>query len=215
MYVLVYKNQVILGPLKWSRFRFENALMEELEVEKLISSFPDRAPDDIISYNDDARVYPVREGEHVPHNPRIETRNGPFWTFTDREAVFQYRPIRLELEVAKSFLLQELAAERWKRETAGTTISIDGTDVRFNTDRETRNVIQNHIASGIASINWKVSNDNWVTLNQEQLSTVLSGIQSYVQTCFDWEKCTAETINNATTHEQLLDIVIQEPQQDQ
>lgn len=207
MFVLVHKGYVVLGPFKWARTKFETALEEDLEItHTLPSEMPEDQP---YTIDKNTKIYSVQPGTDIPHNPRIEVKNGPFWTFTDTHAVYHYEPIRLELQTVKSFLLQELAAERWKKENKGIEVTVNGTVYKFNTDVDTRNRLQ--VASNLTEVNWKVGQDNWVTFSQSDIQTVLTAILTHVQQCFDWEKQMTDTINACQTHEALLDIVIAEP----
>jgi hypothetical protein len=213
MYVLVFNNQIILGPVNWSRFRFENAIIDELDIESLETGLPNSAPSDVITNqvgSEVFKIYPVKEGEHLPHNERIEIRNGPFWEFTETEAVFHYEPQRLELSVAKQFLHEKLADVRWRKQNEGITVKINEVDVPFSTDKDTCSILQNYISTNAQTVKWKVGTNNWIDLDSTNLVTVLGEIQNHIHQCFEEENTITELINNAETHEELLEIDIGE-----
>lgn len=208
MYVLVHKGYVVLGPFKWSRKKFETALEEDYEI---ITTLPDRMSEGVpYTIDADTKIYSVVAGEDIPHNPRTEVRNGPFWDFTETHAIYHYEPIQLDLQVAKSFMFEELANERWIKENGGCTVILNGTEYSFGTDRETRNILQNALVSPQETMNWKVGNDNWITLSKADIQTVLDTILTHTQSCFDWEKQVTDEINSCVSHDDLLSVVIKE-----
>lgn len=210
MFVLVHQGYVILGPFIWSRKKFEEALEEDLEI---IHALPDKMELNVpYTIDENTKIYSVAPGTDVPHNPRIEARHGPFWTFTDTHAVYHFEPLLLELQAAKNLLMLEVAAERWRKENLGVKVTIQGTEYSFASDRDTRNILLNALNSSLNELNWKVNSTTWLTLTSSDIQTILQTILTYVQTCFDWEKTTIETIQSFTTHQQLVDIVIREPE---
>ena len=108
--------------------------------------------------------------------------------------------------------MREVAAERWRKETLGVKVTIQGTEYSFASDRDTRNILQNALNSGLNELNWKINSTTWLTLTTSDIQTILQTILTHVQSCFDWEKTTIETIQSFTTHQQLVDIVIREPE---
>lgn len=211
MFVLVHKGYVILGPFNWSRKKFEEAMREELEI---FSPLPDKMDLNIpYSVNDNTKIYSVSPGNDIPHNPRIEARHGPFWTFTETNAIYHYQPLLLDLEAAKNIVISEVTAERWRRENQGVKLTINGTEYTFASDRDTRNVLQNALNSNIQELNWKLNSSTWLTLSQSDIKIIYQTILSHVQQCFDWEKNTIESIQSFVNHQQLVDIVIHQPDQ--
>lgn len=214
MYILVFNNNVILGPVRWSRSRFETALMEELELDQLESSFPDKEPAGVVFYQSNVypgmiKIFPVLQGEDLNYNDRTEMLNGPFWTFTDTHAISHFRPVTLPLESAKQRLKDRIAAMRWSKQNAGVTVSIRGSNIKFPSDKEMCNVLQSYISSDINTVNWKLEKDNWITLDRSDLNNIHSSIVSHINRVFEEEKKIAEMIDGSATHRDLLRIVLE------
>lgn len=209
MFIVVNNGVVIAGPFKWARKRFEEILLDDLELEVTLPSvMPEGQP---YVVNENTKIYSVANGESEPIEPRIQFHNGPFWNFTETHAVKFYKAQNYELETAKGLLKSEVANERWVRENKGTEVTVNGSTLRVGTDKETRNVFQAALNSGLQEMNWKFGSDNWVTLTSSDIQTILAGISAHVQSCFDWEKTTCDQITACTELKQLRDIVVQEP----
>lgn len=211
MYVLVFNNSVILGPVRWNRSRFENALMEELDIDYMESSFPDAEPQGVIVYQSELhpgliKVCPVIQGESLPYNDRIEILNGPFWTFNENHAISSFRPAILPLDSAKQLLKDKVSSIRWNKQNAGVTLSIRGKNVTFPSNKETCTALQNYLSTSISSVEWKITKDNWVSLNRIDLGNVLNSILVHINNLFEQEKNIAIEIDKAATHQDLLKI---------
>lgn len=208
MFVIVYNNNVILGPMKWNRYRFENEIQDECEVP---ASLPDRNDNgDVITVADNIKIYPVQGTPDPEFNSTIETLAGPFWTYTDTAAISHYTVQPLPIEIAKGNLKTRAAAERYRREVAGTIVTVQGTEVSVATDRDGRSVInQAYLLAGDSdTVQWKF-NEAWLTLTKADLGTVTSAISAYVQEQFNWEVAKAAEIDACTTLEQLAAIEIE------
>ena len=209
MYIVVNNGYVIAGPFRWARKRFEEILLDDLEI---VAELPSVMPDDPYMVNENTTIYRVVNGNSEAIEPRIQFHEGPYWNFTDTHAEMYYKAQFHTLEFAKSKLKGELAAERWNKENKGTTIQLNGVDYYFRTDKETRNVFQSALNSGLETLNWKVDENTWLALTQADIQTIISGIATYVQSCFDWEKTISDQID-ACGFKELLDIVIVEPEE--
>jgi len=214
MYILVFNNNVILGPVRWSRARFETALMEELELDQLESSFPDKEPAGVILYESNSfpgmiKVFPVIQGENHPYNDRIEVLNGPFWTFTDTHAISHYRPSTLPLDSAKQLLKDKISSLRWSKQNQGVIVSIRGNQIKFSSDKEMCNVLQNYISSSVNVVNWKIEKDNWIELDRVDLNSIHNSIVSHINGCFEEEKKITEMIDQSVTLQELSKISLE------
>lgn len=211
-YVLVHNGNVVLGPFQWSYTRFQNVIFEDYGLEVQLPR--EMTPDTPYLVNQDKNlwIYTARPGENIPHNPRIEIHHGPFWNFNSRYAEYYYRPERMHLDAAKNLLLQELAAERYRREVAGTKVVVGAGEVNVDTSRDGRaTFIQRYTVMGAGEVvDWKFPT-GWIALTKEELGQIVAAAAAHVQACFDWERTTAEQINQCITHEQLLDITVVEP----
>lgn len=209
MFVIVHNNYVVLGPMRWNRFRFENCLEEELETKFTLETRNDAETPVIVS--DEIKILPVQGTQDPVYNPKIEMLHGPFWEFTDLVAISSYEVQPMPVEAVQSMLKEQAAAERYNREITTVDVTIAGTVYKFSTNRDTRNVIQNALTSSVSSFNWKLDRDMWVTLTNTELQAILDAITTHVQSCFDWEYSIIAAINASSTLTELDAIVIVEP----
>lgn len=208
MFVIVYNKSVIMGPMRWNRFRFQNELLETCEVEMTLLDRNDNLEPLIISK--DIQILPVQGTPNPDYNPKIEFLNGPFWEFTESAAISSYRVEPLAVDAVKNMLKAEAAAERWRKEITDVEVTIAGTAYKFPTDRDTRYVLQNALLSSTNAFNWKLSTNTWVTLTNVEIQAVLDAITAHVQGCFDWEFAKIGEIDNAETLAELDSIIIKE-----
>lgn len=207
MYVVIYDNQVVLGPMRWNRARFENFLFEEYELSVRL---PDSNSGNCI-VNDNCKIFPIQGTENPPFNPKIEMLHGPFWEITDSVAISSYEVVKMPVDAVKNNLKAVAAGERWRKETSGVKVNINGTEYSFGSDKETRSVLQHALATDTDQFNWKFGTDNWVTLSKNDITTIISTILTHVQECFDWEYSKINEINSCTTLEELDAIEIVQP----
>jgi hypothetical protein len=206
MFVIVHDNTVILGPMRWSQYKFQNTILEECEVSATLSATNDNL--DPITVSDTIKILPVQGTQTPQVNPVIEMLNGPFWEFTDSVAAMSYRVESMSLDAAKNFLKVRVASDRRKKENAGIKVTLNSIEYNFDTDRETRAVLSG-AAANTNNTNWKQNSDTWVQMTQAEVQTVLNDVLAHVQTCFDWEYTKLQDINNCTTLDQVAGISTQ------
>ena len=185
--------------------------MEELDIDYMESSFPDSEPQGVIAYESQLhpgliKVCPVKQGENLPHDDRIEILHGPFWTFTETHAISHFRPHLLPIESAKQLLKDKISSVRWNKQHAGVTVSIGGKDIQFPSDKDMCNTLQNYLSTNVNSVQWKITKDNWVTLSRSDISNILNKILAHVSGVFEQEKNTSILIDKAMSHQDLLKI---------
>jgi hypothetical protein len=208
MFVIVHNNSVILGPMRWNRYRFENTIAEECEVQ---ATLPDRNDSQTpITVSESVQILPVQTSPTPEYNPKIEILHGPFWEFTEAAAIASYQVLPMSIDAVKSSLKAEAAAARWRKEIGTVSITINDSEYAFSTDRDTRYVLQNALLSSINAFNWKIDGNTWVVLNNAEIQSAIDAITSHVQSCFDWEAAKVAEIDSAETLEQLDEIVITE-----
>ena len=214
MFVIVYNNSVILGPMRWNRYRFENEIKEECEVT---ASLPDRNDNfDAIVVSEEVKILPVQgtavQGTQDPvFNPRIEYLHGPFWEFTDTAAIQSFTVEKYNIDAVKNFLKAETANERWIKQNKSVSVTVDGVSYDFPTDENTRLVLQQALTSGLESFNWKLNTDTWVILTSTNVQNILTQIITHIQTCFDWEMDKIAEIDACVAHLELDALEIKEP----
>lgn len=206
MYVLVHNDRVLVGPRDWNRAMFDGAL-EKLKIKFVL---PLRDPQELPIIIDDD-TYVTNASLTIPyHNEKIESYHGPYWDFTNKKVAvgtyqIQERPIGSIREIIRNLA----AAERYRRETSGIRITIQDAEVFIDTSREGRNIFvqANSMMGNDDTINWKFS-ERWLTLNKNDMNTIISAINQHIQSAFNWEKLKIEESELAETAAELDAIVI-------
>lgn len=213
MYVLVHKERVLVGPRDWNRPMFEGAL-NKLKIQTLL---PRRDPQEL-PIEIDTDTYITNAAIVIPpHNERIETYHGPYWNFENKNlSVGTYEIKYKTLGSIRELLRNEAAAERYRREVAGTKTTIQDLEVTLDTSRDGRNVfLQKYTLMGENdTVNWKFP-EGWLTLTKSELGAAVTAGAAHIQDAFDWEKAKIEEIEAAETVEELDAIVIVESQEEE
>lgn len=207
MFVIVYNERVILGPMTWNARRFSEVINEECGVSTVLDLKNDN--ETLVVVNNDIKIYPVTGTPEPEYNPRIQYLNGPFWTYTDTHAVYSMVVEHYPIEAIRNFLRQEIADIRWKKQHSGVQVEINGTTYKFPTDPLTRISFHHYLTSGVTSVNWKVDQYTWITLTDQHISIIFNKIVEHFQNSFDWESNKNDEITQATL-ETIESIVIKE-----
>lgn len=147
---------------------------------------------------------------YVPYNvwiPRSTVfQDIPVGTSGVLNTISKAPPLENTFEHSRRIKLGELAAWRYQLETSGVVIN----GVHYSTSREAQfniaTIVNNFNAGVIGTLNWKISNGSFVSLDKEQALEVSKVITKHVQTCFETEKIYTDHINSCTTVEELLAI---------
>jgi hypothetical protein len=205
MYAVVYKNRVIVGPMRWNRAIFQGAL----EKQKIVVGLPRVAPETLpFIINEDARIALVEE-QRPQLNPLVEYYYGPLWDLSGDKAIANYEVHDTPIESARNNLKAIASEERWKKEEAGTSTTIQDIKLTLDTSREGRNIfLQKYsLMNYNDTVNWKFP-EGWLVLTKPELGQLITVGAAYIQSCFDWEKDIDLQIDSANTKEELLDIEI-------
>jgi len=208
MYAVVYKNNVIVGPMDWNRAIFSGSLSKE-QIEVVL---PRVAPEDLpYVINEDAKICLVNENR-PEINPMVEYYYGPLWDTTGDIAIANYEVVDTPIEFAKVNFKNQAADERYKKEVSGTKLNIQNTEVTIDTSRDGRNIfVQKYsLMAENETVNWKFP-EGWLTLSKSELGQIVAAGAAHIQSSFDWEKTINDQIESATTKEDLLAIQIVEP----
>jgi len=202
MYALVHKGKVISGPRDWNKAFFEFLLKRK----KIDFGHIPRNPTAELPFtiNSDTKIYPV-EILKENLNELIEYHRGPLWQINENVAIATYEVIEIELEFAKGNFKQLLAAERYIKEIAGTTATVQNTEVKIDTSRDGRNAfIQKYISMSNDDVaNWKFT-EGWLTLTKEELGVIITAINNHIQGTFDWEKEISDQIDSEISVNDLV-----------
>ena len=210
MFVIIHNDSVILGPMKWNRYRFENEIEEECEVTVTLSDRNDNLQSVIIS--DQIKILPIQGTDNPSYNPRIEHLHGPFWEFTDTTAIYSYVVQPLPVGTVKNQLKIECSAERYRREIIGTKVTVQNTEVTVDTARGNRDIfVQRFLLMGDNdTVQWKFP-EGWLELSKSELGLIVSMGAAYVQAQFNWESAKIVEIDSCETLTQLVDVIIEDP----
>lgn len=208
-YLIVENKEIIhLGPIFW-RHRFIQSELDDLEVEFAV---PPVEPSGYLKITDQIEIFPITNLETPSYDPTYEQLNGPFWTFADDSAIGAYTVSAKPLDTIKNDLMSLAAAERYKKEVAGTKATVQGKEVFVDTSRDGRNVfIQKYMMmNDTDTVQWKFP-DCWLTLTKLDLAAVISAGANHIEQQFVWEQSIVSQIEAAETVEQLKAIIIIEP----
>ena len=209
MFVIVYQNSVILGPMKWNRFRFENTILEDCE--EFSATLPDRNDElSPIILSPDIKILPVQGTPEPQYNPKIEMLHGPFWEFSDTVAISSYQIQPIPVDAVKNQLKAVIANKRYLKEISGVNVTVQNIEIKVDTSRDNRNnLIQRYVLmNNTDTLQWKF-NDVWLTLNKEEVGTLVNASTAHIQTQFDWEATKVQEIDNATTLTELDSIILE------
>ena len=208
MFVIVQNNYVVLGPMVWNRFRFQNFLLEECEVTFTLDSRNDSETPVVVS--DEIKILPTATSPNPDYNPKTQILHGPFWAYTDSLATSSYQVVDKSVEAVKNELIAVAANQRWIKTSNTVPVTINSTEYKFDTTTQTTSALQQAITANVSSLNWKLKGE-WITLSSSDVSTVYNAIVAHTQTCFDWEHSKVAEINNCTTLAELDALVIVTP----
>jgi len=200
MFVLVHKNRVIVGPVKWNTAMFNNALRKE----KITFDLPVDAPATMPLIIDQNTRISVAQITKPSFNSKIQYLEGPYWDLSNDTVQATYQVRDQPIDAVKGTLKKKISEIRWAKEVSGTTVTIQGIQHQIPTDRNTRAnfglALSNMDSNN--TINWKFGSV-WMTISKSDLESVVNAINSHVQTSFDWEKAKSDMIDSLNTLEDL------------
>mgnify|MGYP001552579531 CR=1 FL=1 len=203
MYALIHNDRVIIGPKEWNKAFFEFKLKQKKIDFKFISRKPvETLP--LILNDQNTRIVPatvVRE----PINDMIQGYRGPLWEIEQDSATATYEILTQPLESAKNNYKKLLADERYIKEIAGTTTTVQDTEVSLDTSRDGRAVYTQKyvLMEDTNTINWKFV-EGWLELTKTELGDIIKAVEAYIQSTFDWEKDLSDQIDAETVVEDLV-----------
>jgi hypothetical protein len=194
-YLLVKNKQmVLLGPMHWKQ-RFIQSEMDELEVNYVVPP----VEQGYIKITDDLEIFPIVEANMPLIDQTFECHVGPFYEYVNNEAKMTYNSRILNDNDIKHNLKELASDARYKMEIAGTTITLNETEVKLDTDRFTRGQFNGLFATiGNTTVNWKFGRA-FLTIGISEVKQIIFTINNYVQEHFDWEKEIWEEIDLATS----------------
>lgn len=210
-YVLINDGYVLNGPREWNYRSFESTLSDDLDIP--VNLPMQKNDSDPIVINATTRII-ASTMVYPDYNPKIEYLDGPYWTFEEDMsfATGNFQVKDQPIEYVKQTLIGRVAANRYVKESAGTTTVIQDKTVSIDTSREGRAIfVQAYtLMAEDSTLNWKFP-EGWFVLSKPELGQVVGAGATYVQTCFNWEESKTVEINNCTTLEELNNIDVGDP----
>ena len=211
-YLLVQNKQmVVLGPITWRQRFIQTEINDLIDDGELSIDYTVPATEQgYINIGDGFEIFPV-ELTTPAFDPIYEELAGPFWTYENNVATGIYTVNTLSIEKIKGHLKQVVATERYRKQNLGTTVAIANTTFSISTDTNTINSLLSLANNtGTDTINYKSPN-GFISLTGTDIQNVVNQIHDYIQTQFNWEKTTNETIDDANDITTLQAIEIVEP----
>jgi hypothetical protein len=215
MYVItdLSNNFVILGPVEWRPKYFSDIIEDEIYQRVEISKEDEQK----VPYEPIPGIK-IRKCNVVYEeiNSKIQTHDGPYWEYYDDSESIQAKATWIakdkSLTEVKNNLKNIAAGIRWKNEIKGVKVDIQNVNVNCDTDREFRNIyLQKYILmEEDATVNWKFSENIWLTLTKQELGYVIYEVANYIQSCYDWESEKTILIDSCNTLEELDELVFEE-----
>jgi hypothetical protein len=203
-YILVKdRTELILGPIEWKQ-RFIQSELNDLGLRGQVP------PVEVghITLDDGYEIFPIISSNADEHDPVWQELVGPTFTYEEDAAHEVYTMRDRQLNYIKDTLKQQLANERYRREVSGFTMNIKGQDVIISTAREDRQQFLDVLETvGNGYVSWKF-NTGFINIVKSDLESIVAARKNYIQEQFLWEKAVHESINLASTIEELKAIKI-------
>lgn len=204
-YIIVEKNNnenfVILGPMNWRPTYFKNCLFDDLEIEFDVPLSNDDGT--VVIVNENVSILPVVELPiNQEYNSKIQFPQGPYYNFYETYAEIYYIPEDKNIDIVKTELKAQVAANRYQYEVKGITTTIQEQEVFIWTNREDRALYLQAYQLGTNNVGWKFGS-KFLTVTNAELGQIVSVCMAHVQAVFDWEDSVVSSINAATTLSEL------------
>ena len=197
-------NFVHLGPMPWRQRLFQSVITDDLEIDYTLPVSNDG--NEAIIINDIARIIPVTNIDITePFNPKIQQLIGPYYNFYETYAEHYQKVEDKPLDVVRSELKPIIAANRYRYEILGTSVTIQDKTLNVLTTREDRGLYLQAYQLGKDDVNWKFG-DTFVILSNSDLGIIVNAVANHVQSAFDWESRKNIEIDSAITLEELDNI---------
>lgn len=202
-YIIVKYGRVIWGPRPWNPFAIELAIEQETQQNLTLGPNPITG-----QVAEGISILQVLSVNKPPHDPIFETLAGPEWhhNVPEKTTTASYTVVEQHIPYIAGNLRTQLAHKRWEKENAGVIVSIKGANIKFSTDRQSRETLMLQSMVSKADIVWKIDNSTSISLTVTDQQVVIDAINQHVQQLFAWESDISSRIESATTTEQLKTI---------
>jgi hypothetical protein len=208
MYAIVHKNRVILGPMAWSQKYFTSILKIR---HRITANIPGQPPVELpYRINEETAIHSVVENK-PEFDAMTQGLEGPHWDLSNDVVIANYIVQDQTIESARNNFRTIASYERFKKETSGVKVTVQGTEVTCDTSREGRHIFIQKLLLMKADdrVNWKFP-EAWLNLSRDELGMIVSAGAAHIQGAFDWEKSINNQIDQAMTAAELHAIEIGE-----
>ena len=204
---LIDNNQLILGPFSYN-MRMINSELEDLELSDVVGPQ---------SYND----MPIHFSDGLTHLLPIEKNTEPFdsryynigdftWAIERQNGIpikvlFTYPLIAKTLEEVKLEKKKDATLIRKQKESTIIEVTINGSQVEVSTNRDERQLLASKLSASPGLHNFKFRN-TWLEITSQELQYVISEVDNYVQSVFDWEHSKHQEIDSCLTIDEVYNI---------
>ena len=211
-YLLVQNRQtVLLGPITWRQRFIQTEINDLVDAGELSTVYSIPASEQ--GYIDIGEGFEIFPAELITpdYDPNYQSLAGPFWTYENNFATGTYTVHSADIEIVKANLKQAGAAERYRRQNLGTTVTMAGVNFSVGTDVNTINqYVSLAAATGDNTINYKAPT-GFISVTGTDIQSVADQINTYIQAQFNWELDVITQIDAANSIEELQAIAIIEP----
>jgi hypothetical protein len=202
-YIVKYKDRVVLGIIPWNNQYIMDVMRARYRVNIEIPLIEPNSFSFPLVVNEDVTIYPAEEDRQQSINPMIEFYYGPTWEFLENKVIAHYEIRSLDLDSVKQNYRERVAAKRYDKEVAGTSVTINDVEYKLKTDRNSRlKYAEKLVLMGDTTINWKFE-EGWALLNKENMQSIVTAIENHIQTAFNEEYNLNVVINQAQTVDEL------------
>jgi hypothetical protein len=206
---LIYNNELILGPIGYN-VRMINSELEDLELEDRIGPRDyERIP---IHFSDElTHIIPIEK--NIPNHDNKYHNIGNFeWTIVEEDNI----PIKLRLnypiydktlEEVKELRRKEISPIRKEKEKGFISLTVSDVLIEVSTSREERILLTTKLTSSPGTHNYKFGN-TWVQITEEQLKYIISEVDKFIQSLYDWEIDKNNEINLCQTIDDVYNVEI-------
>jgi len=214
LYLLVQnKTTVLLGPMSWRQRFIQSEINDLVDAGDLSTAYQvPPAEQGYVDLGDGFEIFPIVASTGTDHDPIYQALAGPYYTYDSNLASESYTVLDQSLDSVKQNLRPVVAAERYRRENAGTSVTVQDQQVTVDTSRDNRNTLVQAflLMSETDTVNWKFP-EGFLNLTYADIESVVSAGATYIQTQFNWEVDKLAEIDAAADIPALQAITIVEP----
>ncbi|PPD53664.1 MAG: hypothetical protein CTY12_04670 [Methylotenera sp.] len=204
MWCLTTNNRVILGPIIWSKYRFEQKITELGYTTDLPYAKEDK---EVVVVNNDVIIRAFGADVVPTYDSLTEELVGPIMVVNkDGTVNFEYSTSTKPIYSIQNELIDRIVDSRKNEEHNKLTVTVQKQEVVLNS---IRGELANFMAaqtSYVGPINWKFKNC-WLTVDDGDIKTVINNIVQRLQFLYDWEYNKILEIQKTEKVEDLKNII--------